>query len=505
MSASREKKKRQEVLANGTDPRAIREAEEKAKEKKSKILYSTVGILFIAATVFLLVFNSGIVQRSKTALTIDGEKYTAADMSFYFGNAYQGFLQSESGSMAVSFGMLDPSKPLAAQAAFGDPEKTWADFFQEQAVNSAKFTHAAVKAAEAEGIAFDDDDKELFSTNIQAMKDAAKEAGYSYKAYIGALFGPLVTPEIYEENLEKSILASKYSVSFSNTLDFSEDEILAYYEENKNALDFVDGAYVTINAAPAPKTDEEGNAVEITDEEKAAALADAKKQAEEILAEYKNGKSLKDIADKNELAYVENPEMKYYSGTQMDWLFDSARKPGDVEIVEDEAINNIYVVLFNGRQRNEALDYDVRHILVSEKNLELPEGEKATDEQILAKAQEILDSWDGTEEGFATLAKENSQDGNAAQGGLYEHVAKGTMVPEFEDWCYEEGRKTGDTGIVKTQFGQHIMYFVGYGDTPYWHYVSSQSLKGDAYSTWEKELIDSVSAEVNESGMKLVG
>lgn len=505
MSASREKKKRQESQAAGFDPRAAREAEQKAQEKKSKILYSTVGILFVVATVFLLVFNSGIVQRNKTALTIEDKKYTAADMSYYFSNAYQSFLQSSNGQMAVSLGMLDPSKPLSAQPAFGDPDKTWADLFKEQAVNSAKFTYAAVKAAEAEGIVMDDDDKELLSTNISTMKDAAKEANYSYKAYVAAIFGPLVTPEVYEQNLADSILASKYSVNFSNGLKFTEDEINAYYEENKNSLDFVDGAYVTIKATPEVKTDEDGNVIEATEEEKTAALDAAKKQAQEILDQYKDGKSLEDLAEKNDLIYTASPEMNYYSGPQLDWLFDTARKSGDVEVVADDAIGNVYVVLFNDRHRNDALDYDVRHILVTEKNLELPEGETATEEQIRAKAEEILASWDGTEEGFAALAKENSQDGSAAQGGIYEGVTKGQMVPEFEDWCYEDGRKAGDTGIVKSQFGQHIMYFVGYGDTPYWHYASSQSLKGDAYSEWEKGLIDSVTAETVASGMKLVG
>ena len=38
------------------------------------------------------------------------------------------------------------------------------------------------------------------------------------------------------------------------------------------------------------------------------------------------------------------------------------------------------------------------------------------------------------------------------------------MVQTFNDWCFDEARKTGDSGIVKTQFGYHIMYFVGFGD-----------------------------------------
>ena len=35
------------------------------------------------------------------------------------------------------------------------------------------------------------------------------------------------------------------------------------------------------------------------------------------------------------------------------------------------------------------------------------------------------------------------------------------MVPTFNDWCFDESRQEGDTGIVKTDYGYHVMYFVG--------------------------------------------
>ena len=35
------------------------------------------------------------------------------------------------------------------------------------------------------------------------------------------------------------------------------------------------------------------------------------------------------------------------------------------------------------------------------------------------------------------------------------------MVVAFNDWCFDESRKPGDSGLVRTEFGYHIMYFVG--------------------------------------------
>ena len=35
------------------------------------------------------------------------------------------------------------------------------------------------------------------------------------------------------------------------------------------------------------------------------------------------------------------------------------------------------------------------------------------------------------------------------------------MVQAFNDWCFDADRQVGDTGIVKTNYGYHIMYFSG--------------------------------------------
>ena len=35
------------------------------------------------------------------------------------------------------------------------------------------------------------------------------------------------------------------------------------------------------------------------------------------------------------------------------------------------------------------------------------------------------------------------------------------MVTEFNDWCFADGRDAGDYGLVKTEYGYHIMYYSG--------------------------------------------
>lgn len=93
-------------------------------------------------------------------------------------------------------------------------------------------------------------------------------------------------------------------------------------------------------------------------------------------------------------------------------------------------------------------------------------GDTATDKETYKKAQDVLKEYldgDRTAASFGKLAQEYTADSNGADGGLYTDVEKGKMVSEFEDWCLKDGRKEGDVGIVETQYGYHIMYFVKRG------------------------------------------
>ena len=48
------------------------------------------------------------------------------------------------------------------------------------------------------------------------------------------------------------------------------------------------------------------------------------------------------------------------------------------------------------------------------------------------------------------------------------------MVQTFNDWCFDESRQPGDSGIVETDYGYHIMYFSGRCEHAYWYNVAEQ-------------------------------
>ena len=113
---------------------------------------------------------------------------------------------------------------------------------------------------------------------------------------------------------------------------------------------------------------------------------------------------------------------------------------------------------------------DVRHILVYPEGADsstirtetFPEEAWAVGEEKANEIYELYLAGDLSEESFAALANEHSADGGSnTNGGLYTEVEQGRMVPEFDAWCFDSARKPGDTAVVRTSLGFHVMYFSG--------------------------------------------
>lgn len=161
-----------------------------------------------------------------------------------------------------------------------------------------------------------------------------------------------------------------------------------------------------------------------------------------------------------------------------------------IELTDDE-IENYYteneeVFTQQGLTKDQKL-VDVRHILI------MPEKDEtgaATDEAWAAceaEARKILEQWQSgaaDEDFFAELANTYTHDGNDANydgepdGGLYTEVYMGQTVQEFEQWCFDESRVAGDTGLVKTTYGWHVMYFVKSYPSTQWKDYAAEALRG---------------------------
>ena len=91
-----------------------------------------------------------------------------------------------------------------------------------------------------------------------------------------------------------------------------------------------------------------------------------------------------------------------------------------------------------------------RHILIK-----VAQGDAKADAQAHVKAEALLKQIQGGAN-FADLAKKNSDDpGSKDNGGELGFAQRGRMVPEFDAALFSQ--KIGETKIVKSQFGYHIV------------------------------------------------
>lgn len=521
MSASREKKNRQELASQGIkDPKVIREAEEKAKQRKANRLYGGIAVLFVVVAVLLLLVNAGVFYRDPDAITIDGKNYTVAQVNYY----YQGMRNSIAN--AGYYG-LDTSKPLDQQnlndtakmllQVTDEGDITWDQFLRDYAIDQLSTNVMAVKEAEAHDHGADADITAEVQDALDTIKANVKAQGYSLKSYLKLVYGQGMTPALFEEMVTMEEVASHYKQHYQADLTYTTEQLEQSYQENPSAYNVASYEYIYFKGSASSTTDADGNTVQPTEEESAAAKAAAAEAAAAALERYQNGETLLAISkDYEDLGTYSSVDAGSNTGSAMaQWVFDSARTANEGAVVTDDP--NSYVVVFHSCGRQEYSSVDVRHILFRvdasslDKDAETYDADlQALKDEAKAKAEDALAQWQangGTEDAFAALANELSDDGGSnTNGGLYTEILQGQMVTEFNDWCFDASRKAGDTGIVYNDgsyIGYHVMYFVG-EDIPAWQVSVKNALISSDYAAWLDSLVTAADAQLLD-GMESVG
>ncbi len=503
MSASREKKTRQDEVIQGPTSREQKRQQEAKEARRSKILYTVVGVVCAVVAVAVIVWNTGVLPRTMTAVTINGENYTAVDVQYYFNTTRNNLLNQYYSYVGMT--PFDTGTSTKDQIYDEESGQTWYDYLMEQTMESMRRNAALVDKAEAEGYTMSQKAQDDLNSYLESLETAWVGTAYTSRdAYIRAYYGSYLSYNRLVELLTQDALASDYAQHTYDGFTYTDEDYEAYYKENAADLDNYTFTQFTLKASVST-TDEEGNTIEMTDEEKAEALAAAQEElkpvAEEIKAKLEAGEDLaalaEEYADQLSSSGVSTVSVgSDLSSQYSDWLKDSARQAGDVTLVENNSSDTTtyyYVVRFESRARDDGNTADVRHILVK---AEVSDGAEApTEEQYAAaetKAEELLEQWksgEATEESFTALAKENSDDTTVSQnGGLYSNIsAASNYTKPFLDWALAD-HQPGDTVIVRSDDSQgyHIMYYVSSGD-PIWKQTADSTLRQDDYSAWEEE------------------
>lgn len=483
MSASQEKKLRQQLREEGKDKRELARIKEEKEAKRSRIRWTAVGLLLALSIVVLIVFQSNLLYRNFKAVQIGDTSYTAAEYNFFYHFGYNQFVR-ESGNYLSMMG-LDPNKSLSSQEAFDG--QTWAEYFKSSALETMKEITALVDEAEREGFTLNEEQQEALASEIKSFESSYALAGYpNVSSFVAANYGRGTNLKVVSKLIEKLMLADAYAQHKNKSFTYSADELNKVYQDDKDNFD----SYRYISGFISSSAGEDGD--------EAAAKAEAKKTADAIVAKAEDEASfleaVKDATERDVSAQTQQGNV--LSESYADWLKSASRTAGDMTVVETDT--GCYALYFIAHDDNSYKTVNVRHILVR------PEadadGNYSAQSKTEAKklAEDLLKEWKSgaaTEDSFASLATEKTQDpGSQATGGLYEGVQKGVMVAEFNDWCFDESRKPGDTGLVYSEnTGYHVMYFSGWGET-YRNMLVENKLRSEAFTAWKTELLETYEA-----------
>ena len=520
-------------------------AANEAKKGSAKKILSIVGaILAVAIVVGLVVYgklaNNGHFLRKQAALKSENFTVSSTEMSYFFRTTLTNALSDQSSAYLYYYMGLDTSKSLKSQLYYGSTTQTWFDYFMSNTVSSVKQLLVLAEAGKAAGVELDDDDKAVIDANISALKAAAKESGYGEDYYIRNLYGTGVSVEDIKNALTLQSLASKYYDQVHDELKekFTKDDFDKYFEENPDKLLHADILTYTFTYTPETEdttatkedyTEDEANyesIMKFADELAATKNADEYKAyvrnyiEKELYKDYtvveskpdttststtEGGKKIITVAELDAAAEkIVSSRKTHTEGDELsDWIFaDDTAKFATKTDKSFAASTNKYSVtvtmLAEPKYRDEYATRDFAHILFG-----VGDGASyKTDAEAKAKAEEILAQFNaGTKDqtAFEALALLNTDD----SGTTYVNVEKNQMVESVNDWLFDDARKAGDTEIVKSDYGYHIMFYIGEGKTA-WENQANANLISDTYSDMYKGFAEKYKITVDDAALSAI-
>ena len=443
-----------------------------------KVVAIVLAVAIVGFAGFKILESTGIIDRAATALTVGDTKVSVAQFNYYYSMAY-----NDVANQAYQYEQYYGYNPLGFDTSLPPDEQDstqkdadgnvlkWSEVIKQSAVSIAQQTVGYYNEALAAGVTLTDDQKAEIDETVETYRKQAADNNYSLNAFLKTYFGSGFNEKTFVKQLEMELLAQNYTdKKQAEVNDSITDEIItAEYKANQKNYDYADVRYYTISFKTLTKNEGE------TDD-----ALKARQQAEndKLIA------AAKDIAAKatDETAFID--AVKAYNESETDtttnstaatfaslssaigedganWVFAADRKAGEVNTFSGEKAAYVVFMLKPSYASNSV---SVRHCLIA---FDAKDENNVTDEEKKAANKQANDLLKGlgdkvTEEAFIEMVKGNTADEASAEtGGLYENIRiSDNYVENFEKWSFDPARKAGDTGIVETEYGYHIMYFV---------------------------------------------
>ena len=346
------------------EARRLQKEQDARQERMTRIIGSAVGLLVVAALVISVAVSiAGRLSVTRgTYVKIGDHAVSRLEYDYYFNSAV--------GTYGAYMG-IDASMDLASQPY--SENLSVKDLFDQMAVDQLRQVKALTDAAAENGFTFDEDTD--YSTFQDNFKESASEAGMTVKEYYKQNFGDYATEKNMEPIIRDNLLSGAYYNKMTEDNAPTEEEITAYYEENRMEYDRVDyRSFFFKTDLEEDASEEEISAAMEELEKKANAMADQRKEGEDFEKLCLAYASEEDKANYEESGDKEKDyslaEGRHHTGSSSvfsDWLFEDERKEGDITVLKDEDSHRYYVVEFIKRYFDEADRETISNTLAGEK------------------------------------------------------------------------------------------------------------------------------------------
>ncbi len=541
--AEQYRQERKERLAKSAKKNAKNIEKKVAVRSAVKKVIAVIVIAAIALGCVTGILNyCGVLQKAVQVGYVGNEKISYAEYLYYYSRAYNQLSYNAQYYKYYGYdygydSSLAPQDQTQTTKDEDGNEITWVEYLHDQAVRTAQMYLAFYQEAKEAGTELTEAELKEVDKQIEDLREEAatanqsssssssddenQRAGYSLNAYLRKAYGNGVTERFLKKQLKMEALVQKFYNDKSDEFEkgYTEDEVKKVFDESPDSYQFVTIRLYQFKNETLTQNDGESdddlkkrqsesdaktkaNANEmfngVTDEKSFVTLATKYNTTEDYDAD---SSTLIKAALKSQSQF--NSSATYLESMNSDlatWAFENATKAGDKKLVEDSD-NGTYYVALMVNPKHDVNTVTVRHILFLTQDSQT--GEALSDDEIQKakdKASETYAKWkagDATEDSFATFATDLTEDtGSSSNGGLYENVVPGQMTSEFDKWIFDDSRKAGDTDIVETEFGYHIIYFVSKNGT-----YADSSIR----SSLASEDLEKFSDEILESDKYVIG
>ncbi len=480
-----------------------------------KITALICALVLLASIALAVVAKVGVFRRNTVVMTVGESEINALEFNYGYYSALNDFYSQY--YSYINYIGFNPSTSLKSQTCYFDSSMSWYDYFVSQTKIQYEEVYLLYNAAKAQNFQMTEESAKALEDSVAAIEEAAETEKISVNKYLQQMYGPNITLNDYKEFATRRMISADFYQDYMEKLGatYKDEDIEKYYSENKSTFDRVTYFEYEVQVPKDSNKTAEIIANELAAITDGTAFEEALKNAVNAVTadSYKKENFLKDNG-----TYTKDDETS-------EWLFNSERKAGDTKVFtetskssSDSAEKITYtVVSFVERSREEYQLATMRHILFTVEDKTDDNGNTVKDDdgntvtndaEQKAAAEKLLNDWksgDATEDTFAALVKDNTDDeGSVENGGLYEDFDQDTMVDEITEWMWKEGRKAGDCEVVKTTYGYHIVYFVKYGDAK-WKTDVTNTLKSNDYSDYLDELRTQYPKVFNDKGLSQVG